>query len=209
VPLTDRQAKEAISSWPNETRLWSLGSGISWLRAQPVIDAVAGPRLELPGAGAFRTQPDGLWVSLGINRSDTETQATYADCIVIESCGRAQNFADKRSRYAARTSSLMLGLPKPWLEVVVSIQGGGSRTRRQVLRGRLSHDENLALPVRQLRVLYALPDDDPSKLYARVSSQLSLEAHEFVCPQPVLRQYNAQKTQAFLKRMGPHHQRFK
>jgi hypothetical protein len=208
MPLTDREAKEAISAWPNETTIWSLGTGISWLRAQPVANGIAGPRLELPGAGAFKTQPDGLWISLGIHRRDTDTQATYADCVVIESCGRAQNFADKRSRYASRTSSLMLGLPKRWLDVVVGIQGGGLRTRREVLRG-LSEDEKLSLPVRQLRVLYALPDDGSSKLYMRASSQLTLEAHEFVCPQSVLTQYNNQNTQAFLKRMGPHHQRFK
>jgi hypothetical protein len=56
--------------------------------AQPVTENVRAPRLTAPGSRAFQTQPDGLWVTLGIGRTDAVTHATYVDCIVIEVCAR-------------------------------------------------------------------------------------------------------------------------
>jgi hypothetical protein len=144
-----------------------------------------------------------MWITLGIRIADTTTEATYVDCIVVESCGTAQNFNDKRSRYAARTTSLMLELAERWLEHEVAVQSGAQRTRRALLRGRLPASGTVTLPVRHLRVLYALEDDATPSLYKRVVSSGVMEAHEYVCRQQVLNQYNGQDVQAFLKRMAP------
>lgn len=185
--------------------MWTPGAGgPQWLQAQPRAPGATGPRLELPGAGSFKTQPDGLWISLGIARSDTSTPATFIDCIVVESCGTPQNFNDKRSRYAARTTSLVVSLPKAWLNVSVAVQGGASRARRELLQGQLPATGDVSLPLRHLRVLYALPrdDGDPS-LYDRIAAALALDAHEYLCPQSSLSTYNSQVFQAFLKRMAP------
>lgn len=205
VPLSDAQAKQWLRDWPTVTGMWTPGpGGPRWLQAQPPAKGATGPRLELPGAGRFKTQPDGLWISLGIPRSDTATAATFVDCIVVESCGTAQNFNDKRSRYAARTTSLVIGLPEAWLNASVSVQSGASRTRRELLRGQLPATADVSLPLRHLRVLYALPRDGGNPpLYDRIAGALALDAHEYVCPQSSLRTYTSQRFQRFLKRMAP------
>ena len=203
MPLTDAEAKERLRSWPTQTRLWSKGASIWWLRAQPIEGPGPAPRLVLPGAGEFRVQPDGLWLSLGIRRDDQETQATFADCVVVESCGSIQNFNDKRSRYAARTTSLMIELSKRWLDHQVSVQAGALRQRRELLRGALPLEDAISLPLRHLRVLYALADEGHDSPYRGIRRSGVLEAHEFLCRQEVLGQYTAQRVQVFLKAMGP------
>src|SRR4051794_40711892 len=103
MTLTDAQAKAALRKWPLVTRIWSGGEAtLYWLRAQPTAagEVHRSPRLAVPGGAEFQTQPDGLWVATN--------DGTYADCVVIEACGPAQNLSDKRSRYSARTSSLLL-----------------------------------------------------------------------------------------------------
>jgi len=172
MPLTDAQAKNRLLDWPAQTEIWSGADHkkIKWLRAQPVDGVIGGPRLELPGAETFRTQPDGLWITLGIERGDSSTVGRFVDCVIIESCGKQQNFSDKRSRYAARTTSLTLNLPAKWLDRTVPVRGGAQRKRRELLSGNLPSDQPTKLPVRHIRVLYALPDDDAKlSLYRRTS----------------------------------------
>jgi hypothetical protein len=138
MPLTDAQAKACLIAWPRITGIWTRSDDTTrWLQAQPPVVGSTGPRLALPGAGAFRTQPDGLWVTLGVRPSDTTTTATFADCVAVESCGSPPNFNDKRSRYAARTTSLVLELPSAWLDATVTVQSGTLRQRRDILRGQL------------------------------------------------------------------------
>lgn len=202
MALSDAKAKEKLRGWPSQIRrLWSKSQEILWLRAQPVDGPGPAPRLVLPGADEFRVQPDGLWLSLGIR--DATSKATFADCVAVESCGSAQNLNDKRSRYAARTTSLMVQLSKTWLDHQVLVQGGAYRARRELLQGLLPLDHFVALPVRHLRVLYAVADDGADSVYKRVCRSGVSEAHEFVCRQEVLGQYNAPKFQQFLKGMAP------
>lgn len=204
MALSDKEAKQRLRAWPTQIRqLWSKNADVRWLRAQPIDGPGPAPRLVLPGAGKFRVQPDGLWTTLGIPISQPTLAASFADCIVIESCGTSQNFTDKRSRYAARTTSLMIELAQPWLDHEVDITGGGKRARRQLLQGSLPATGTLALPVRHLRVLYALEDDGAKSLYKQVCAAGVIEAHEFVCRQDVLGQYTAPKFQTFLKGMAP------
>jgi hypothetical protein len=156
----------------------------------------------VPGSLVLQTQPDGLWLSLGIERGAAETEARFADCIVIESCGNLPNLYDKRSRYAARTTSLVVDIRRVWLDqqVVTRGRGGPKRARRELLGGLL--EEDVSLPIRTLRTLYALPSD----LYAVARGSLVLEAHEFMCAQSRLGQYNSKPMQNFLKAMGQHRQ---
>lgn len=203
MPLTDAEAKRRLRGWPTQSRLWSKDGSIRWLRGQPIEGPGSAPRLVFPGAGEFRVQPDGLWVSLGIRRDDHATPATFADCIVVESCGSVQNLNDKRSRYAARTTSLTIELSRRWLDHEVPVQAGARRQRRELLRGRLPLEDVISLPVRHLRVLYALADEQGDSPYKRMRRSGVLDAHEFLCRQEVLGQYNAQGVQTFLKRMAP------
>jgi hypothetical protein len=138
-----------------------------------------------------------MWFTLGGAAS-----AAFVDCIVVESCGTAQNLNDKRSRYAARTTSFMVKIPGPWLAGTESVQTGAIRTRAQLLGGGLAATE-ISLPVRHLRVLYAVPNDGQPSLYSRVMADMVLEAHEYVCPQGVLGWWTNQGMQKFLKRMAP------
>jgi hypothetical protein len=52
-------------------------------------------------------------------------------------------------------------------------------------------------------VVYSLDDDGDSSLYSKALASVPLEAHEYVCPQRVLNQWNAQPMQAFVKRIRP------
>ena len=200
MALTDAQAKAALRTWPLVTRIWSGGETVDWLRGQPksVGDSHRSPRLTVPGSLEFQTQPDGLWIAVG--------ECPFVDCIVVEVCGNAQNLNDKRARYSARTSALVLEMRQPWLDAEVTRQGGGTRTRRVLLGRDLSEHGVVSLPVRHLRVLYALDDSGATSLYVRATRSMVMEGHEYVLPQRLLGQYNAQNTQGFLKRMAPRRQ---
>jgi hypothetical protein len=203
----DNQAKRWFKEqWPTTTQTWSPGrSKIWWLRAQPPPKGkIRWPRLTVPGSNIFHSQPDGLWITLGIERGDTTTLATYADCVAIEACGTTQNLSDKRSRYAARTAALVIDLRDKWLnqEIVLRGRGGTYRSRRDVLGGQLPDAASILLPVRHLRVLYALPAGGNS-LFEKARASYVLEAHEYICPFQMLGQWNGPDFQKFLKQMAP------
>jgi hypothetical protein len=116
MAMTDAQAKAALRTWPLVTRIWSGGEYVYWLRAQPTDpgETARAPRLAIPGSAEFQTQPDGLWITLGIETSVAEPDAArFADCIVVEACGTAQNLNDKRARYSARTTALVIEMRQP------------------------------------------------------------------------------------------------
>ena len=53
----------------------------------------------------------------------------------------------------------MLRFHQPWLDEEVSVQGGARRARRLVMGVDLPSSGEVAIPVRRLRVLYALPEE--------------------------------------------------
>src|SRR5438132_840116 len=168
MPLSDAQAKAALRAWPVVTRIWSGGEQIYWLRAQPTTtgETAQAPRLSVPGSREFQTQPDGLWITLGVPGTAPDPGAgRFADCLVVESCGTAQNLNDKRARYSARTVALVIVMRQPWLSTAVPRQGGGSKERRALLRAELPMHGEALLPIRHIRVLYALDDSGGSSLY--------------------------------------------
>jgi hypothetical protein len=187
--------------------MWSAGERIYWLKAQPPTtgEKCASPSLIPVGANAFTTRPDGAWITLGIERGDA-TKPEFVDCIVFEISLTQQNLSDKRSRYAARTGALMLDLDKRWLDGLVTGPGRGGplRARRELLGGVLPNEEVLRLPVRYLRVLYALPDrHDRRTLYEQAKRHIPLEAHEFVIARRQLRNPTRAVRRA-LARMSPY-----
>lgn len=192
--LRDREAKKILLKWPRRTiDLWPAPGGKGfWLRGQPKDGKAMGPRLASPGAKLFTTQPDGLWVHFGGTES--------CDVVVVEVCGTAQNLNDKRSRYFPSNHSLLLQCTKRWLLEEVSLQGGALQPRWRAA-GSLSTEgpkNDLGLPVRHLRVLFALP----TALYHTWCSQHTPTGYEFFCPHSSLSTHNSQEMLHFLGRMS-------
>lgn len=189
--MTDQEAREILRKWPiRPKRLWDVpGTTARWLRAWPkeVSDQTKSVVLGPPGADHYRTRPDGLWISC--------TVAGLVDAFVIEQSGTIQNLNDKRSRYGASTSSVIAYCPAEWLN--------GSLTKRvtraQYLGMASPVPGDVPLPVRHLRALYVIPDEDYNK-WATTSAP---GAHEFFCRHSSLGSYNSQTMQTFLKRMSP------
>lgn len=129
----------------------STDSPGSWLRGRPTeIAGGAHPFLKLPGSQRLRTLPDGLWLNFG-----GTSQEPYADIFAIEACGSLANMLDKRARFAPSTNSLLAVCPVPWLLGRTSFTDPTPRWRGTgVLRAEPTH--SLALPVRDIRVMYAL-----------------------------------------------------
>ncbi len=191
--LSDAQAKTILLGWPGRTKsVWpSPGKKGFWIRAQPASTKMPGPKISSPGAALFKTQPDGLWVYF----SGTE----FCDVVVVEVCGTVQNLNDKRSRYIPASHSIVLMCPLPWLEEEVAVQRGGKSPRWKAT-ATITHkpSADLTLPIRHLRVLYALPND----VYSSWCSNHTPSGYEFFCPHSSLDSYNSPKMQTFLGQMS-------
>ena len=190
--LSDAEAKQILLSWPTRTNIWPPPGGTGyWLQAQPSSSSITGPRISSPGATQFRTQPDGLWAFFHPFSS--------CDLVAVEVCGTSQNLNDKRSRYIPSSHSLVLSVSASWLNHKITIQGGGQRTRWNST-GTLTEApvSDLVLPVRHLRVLYALPNT----LYHKWCSEHTPTGYEFFSPHSSLSNYNSPPFQEFLKRMS-------
>ena len=190
--LSDAEATQILLRWPIRTMTWPAPGGTGyWLQAQPKSDANPGPRIFSPGATQFPTQPDGLWAFFHPFGS--------CDLVAEEVCGTIQNLNDKRPHYIPSTHSLLLSVSTRWLNHTIPIQGGGQRTRWEST-GRLTVAlvADLDLPVRHLRVLYALPNT----LYHSWCSEHTPTGHEFFCHHSSLSSYSSQTFQELLKRMS-------
>lgn len=190
--LSDSQAKAILLRWPGRTRLWPPPGGKGyWIRAQPRSGKIAGPKLSAPGAVLFRTQPDGMWVHF--------RNVESCDVVAIEVCGTAQNLNDKRSRYIPASHSVVIACSRRWLTEPIATKAGGDAPRWRASGGFDDQPAaNLSVPVRHLRVLYALPD----VLYHQWCREHVPTGYEFFCPHSSLNSYNAQKMQRFLKQMS-------
>lgn len=98
------------------------------------------------------------------------------DLIVIEACSSMTNLLDKRSRFAPSTQSLMAVCPVDWLV--------GPREQAAVARWLLTGvirtfpSQRLVLPVRDIRVVYALQ----RRHYEGFQTHQVPHAHEFFVP---------------------------
>ena len=151
--LSDSDAKRILLGWPGRTKHWPPpgGSGY-WIRAQPKVGSKPGPSLSSPGASLFHTQPDGMWAHF--------RGSECCDVVVIEVCGTAQNLNDKRSRYIPASHSVVVNCSLAWLREHISTKAGGTAARWEASRCFSEEPKgNIAVPVRHMRVLYALPDE--------------------------------------------------
>ena len=191
--LKDSEAKRILLKWPMRTkRLWPVpGSEGFWIRGQPKDTKAPGPTISSPGAVLFKTQPDGLWAYFG----NTES----CDVVAIEVCGSIQNLNDKRSRYMPASNSLVLNARLAWLTETISLQKGGKSPRWKAVGSLKSKPKSdLVVPIRHLRVLYALPN----KVYDDWCSNHTPTGFEYFCRHSSLDSYNSQKMQQFLRQMS-------
>jgi hypothetical protein len=122
----------------------------------------------------------------------------YADVIVVEVCGSIQNLNDKRSRYLPASHSIVLTCPIEWLLEETPIHGGGRAQRWRAMRTLGKPRTDLTVPIRHLRVLYALPNN----LYDKWIPNHVPTGYEFCCTHKSLKGHNSQKMQKFLRQMS-------
>lgn len=192
--LLDKEAKAILKKWPmRPTKLFKTSKTVGhWLRAQPPDGKAAGPVLVTPGASIFTTQPDGLWLWFG--------EMAFVDVIAVEVCRKNQNLNDKRSRYMPTNHALLVDCSKAWLETDLSLQKGRLKPRWKAC-GTIANAPNadVRLPVRHLRVLYALPDD----LYNPWLTSVTPGAYEYFCKHSSLGSHTAEGFRDFLNKMIP------
>lgn len=165
----------------------------TWLRGRPVADLSAcHPFLKVPGSDRLRTLPDGLW----LNFAGTPVEP-YVDIFAVEACGSLQNLLDKRSRFAPSTHSLLAVCPVPWLLAPVD---AGDRTPRWKATGVMLHEPVMAvvLPVRDVRVLYALKRDH----YSGFARHQVPHAHEYFVPMDSITAEGSETDPALLSLIG-------
>lgn len=175
----DSLVRARLRTWPQRPPgvAATQGGADAWLRGRPADVANAHePYLKLPGSDRMRTLPDGLWLNFG----GTPTEP-FADILAIEACGTLPNLLDKRSRFAPSTHSLMAVCPVPWLQAPVSTNDPTPRWRATGVIGE-EPAQPLILPVRDVRVLYALKQHH----YAGFAASQVPHTHEFFMPMDAL-----------------------
>jgi hypothetical protein len=175
----DRLVQDRLRQWPQRPPGVQVDAGArdGWLRGRPSdTTEINKPYLKLPGSDRFRTLPDGMWINFG-----GTVREPFADIFAIEACGTLTNLLDKRSRFAPSTHSLMLVCSVQWLLAPVSQTDDTPRWRiTRVLRS--APDEALVMPVRDIKVMYALKD----RHYQGFASSQVPHAHEFFVPMKAL-----------------------
>ena len=172
----DALVRHKLRSWPQHPPGLAdhdFGARGCWMRARPgAADDSDHPYLKLPGSNRLRTIPDGLWLCFGGTERDP-----YVDIFAIEACGGFQNLLDKRSRFAPSMHSLLAVCPLEWLHQPVS---PSNAMRRWRYTGLLRDEPRgpLVLPVRDIRVMYALRP----RQYEHFAATQIPHAHEFFAP---------------------------
>ena len=160
----------------------------AWLRGRPSEDEtrISSPFLKIPGSSRLRTLPDGLWLNFGGGFSDP-----FVDILAIEACSTIQNLLDKRSRFAPSTHSTMCLCPIEWLLAPIAPDDSTPRWRTT---GIFMHEpyNDVAVPVREMRVLYGLKSGHYKGF---VRHQLP-QAHEFFVPMETLTEENSEDNPA-------------
>ena len=178
----DHLVRRRLQQWPHRPPgLAKLPAREAWLRGRPGDPCnnpipPAQPFLKFPGSNRMRTLPDGLWLNFGGTPDEP-----YADIFAIEACGSLQNLLDKRSRFAPSTRSLVAVCPVSWLMAPVMPGDPTPRWKAtRVLRG--EPVVPLVLPVRDIRVMYALKQ----RQYKGFAECQLPQPHEYFVPMEAL-----------------------
>jgi hypothetical protein len=120
----------------------------------------------------MRTLPDGLWLNFGGTPAEP-----FVDIFAIEACASITNLLDKRSRFAPSTHSLMAVCPVTWLLAPIMPD---DPTPRWLATGVLREAPTaaLVLPVRDMRVMYALKEQH----YQGFAESQIPHPHEYFVP---------------------------
>lgn len=153
----DHLVRRRLQKWPQRPPgLDASRAGLDgWLRGRPgdpSADPVppAQPFLKFPGSNRLRTLPDGLWLNFG-----GTCHEPFVDIFAIEACGSLQNLLDKRSRFAPSTRSLLAVCPVTWLLAPITPTDATPRWQATGVMKAVPVLP-LVLPVRDIRVMYAL-----------------------------------------------------
>ena len=185
----DQKVRQRLGQWPQRPPGLepSFKQPGTWLRARPDLERkVTQPYLKFPGADRLKTLPDGLYLHFS-----TKPDEPYVDILCIEACGSYQNLLDKRSRFAPSTGSLLAVCPMDWL-MQPGIPGNNIPRWRLIRMLKREPREDLLLPVRDARVLFALK---PTHFRGFMATQTA-HAHEFFCPMDALTDENGPKNPA-------------
>ena len=169
----DALVRARLREWPQRPPGLARGERTRWLRGRPAeVVGVCHPFLKLPGSRTLRTLPDGLWLHFGGTPAEP-----FVDIFAIEACASLSNLLDKRSRFAPSTSALLAVCPMLWLLAPTSTSDPTPRWRATGIL-REPPLQGLALPVRDVRVLYALK----SRHYRSFAAGRVPQAHEYFMP---------------------------
>lgn len=185
----DHQVRQSLGHWPQRPPGMepSFKQPGTWLRARPDLERkVTQPYLKFPGADRLKTLPDGLYLHFS-----TKASEPYVDILCIEACSTYQNLLDKRSRFAPSTGSLLAVCPVAWL-MQPGLPGNNIPRWRLIRMVKREPREDLVLPVRDARVLFALK---PSHFRGFMATQTA-HAHEFFCPMDALTDSDGAKNPA-------------
>lgn len=173
----DALVRARLRQWPQRPPGLARGDRLRWLRGRPAeVPGVCHPFLKLPGSRTLRTLPDGLWLHFGGTMAEP-----FVDIFAIEACATLSNLLDKRSRFAPSTHALLAVCPMLWLLAPVAATDPTPRWRATgVLRE--PPQQALVLPVRDMRVLYALK----SRHYRSFAAGRVPQAHEYFMPMDAL-----------------------
>ncbi len=189
----DQLVRARLQQWPQRPPGLARGERTRWLRGRPAdVAGIAQPFLKLPGSRTLRTLPDGLWLYFGGSPAEP-----FVDVFAIEACASLGNLLDKRSRFAPSTHALLAVCPLAWLLAPVSPTDSTPRWYATgVLHAPPSHA--LALPVRDVRVLYALK----TRHYRSFAAGRVPQAHEYFMPMDTLVDENAPEDPAVCALLG-------
>jgi hypothetical protein len=204
--LSDGEGKQILldnSKWGARMSAWnSSGQHGYWLRGQPKDGSATTPRIHEPGAVHGTTQPDGMWLRFSPSL-DQPGAPGFVDAIVVEVCKSLQNLNDKRSRYMSSTTSLLVNCRLAWLVEGIPVGLGtqprwlASQTFLDATGSPSPPTHDLELPIRSIRILYALRNIDYPKW---IGSHAPL-GHEFFCRHSSLASPTSQKMRALFSRM--------
>lgn len=189
----DALVKHRLRQWPQRPPGLPAATQ-AWLRGRPSEKSThTHPFLKFPGSEHLRTLPDGLWLNFG----GTPVEP-FVDIFAVEACGTLQNLLDKRSRFAPSTHSMLAVCPVPWL---LGPAVAGDPTPRWRATGVMRHEPvtPLVLPVRDIRVMYALKRHH----YEGFAGNQLPHPHEYFLPMEALTAedaHNDPHLQAFVAR---------
>ena len=192
-----------VSKWSSATDAFSQGSQkAKWIRCQPKARHAANvvhPHLHRPGAVTGWIRPDCMYV-----RATPEQGYIFADVMTFEVCSSFQNIEEKRGKYGAGDSALLVDFRGKWLST--PLYPSGPKTAYSYLFGNqdgaveTDDAKDITAVTRALRVLYFI---NRNKIKDEQVRDIVPRAWEFFFPDSSIKSLTAQQFRDFIKRISP------